>query len=117
MTRRDRWSPSQAVEKYWDWKDRLVLAWEELEIEPPTTAHIIFLFGFPKTYPKKKKAKLIWKPHEQKPDTDNCIKAFFDALMTDDKMVWDIRGTKLWANQSGILIKPLETFELNIEKK
>lgn len=117
MTRGDSWNPRKAVSDYWDWKHRLLDLWHPLEIPPPDTAHLVFLFKLPKSYSKKKKASLLWQPHEQKPDTDNCLKAFFDALFDDDKMVWDIRGTKLWSTQSGILIKPLETFELETEIK
>lgn len=37
--------------------------------------------------------------HSQTPDWDNLAKAFFDALLSQDKTIADIRVTKKWVNE------------------
>ena len=47
------------------------------------------------------------KPHQSKPDIDNLIKAFLDALLDDDAHVWDIRATKVWGTDGSIEVRDL----------
>lgn len=45
------------------------------------------------------------KPHTVKPDLDNLIKAFKDALLTDDSSVWRYgRMTKVWDYEGSIVL-------------
>jgi Holliday junction resolvase RusA-like endonuclease len=61
-------------------------------------SHIIFHMPVSKSWSKKKKLAHDGEPHEHKPDADNLIKAFKDALVKQDSTIWDYRVTKLWTN-------------------
>jgi Holliday junction resolvase RusA-like endonuclease len=59
----------------------------------------------PNSWSKKKKAEFNGKPHQQKPDLDNLIKAFKDALCEDDSYVHTYeRMRKIWGEEDYILI-------------
>lgn len=66
--------------------------------------HLYFLIPMPPSWSKKKRRDYHYFPHQQTPDIDNLVKAFLDAVMAEDKEVWDIRATKIWADQGGIII-------------
>ena len=61
-------------------------------------SHIVFFIPVPKSWTKKKKALMHLQPHLPKPDADNLIKAFKDALVPQDSTIWDYRVTKRWIN-------------------
>ena len=70
--------------------------------------HLLFYFTMPKSWSNKRKTENLNKPHFQKPDADNCCKAFFDSLYPDnDSFFWDYRVTKLWAEKGRIEIRKL----------
>lgn len=56
----------------------------------------------PKSWSKKKKAEYLGKPHQVKPDSDNYLKAFMDALCEDDSYIYDARVQKYWAEEGSI---------------
>lgn len=45
------------------------------------------------------------RPHQQKPDADNVLKGFMDALNKKDETVWNITVTKLWADEGSIEVE------------
>ena len=49
-------------------------------------------------------------PHTQKPDLDNLIKAFKDALLKEDSHVWcyDMM-TKVWDYEGSIVVLNIKT--------
>lgn len=108
MTKSDRWRKRPTVLAWFEWKDTLKHLWDQTGQDPPLCFHICFLFVPPESWPAKKKSQSLWQPHQAKPDADNCLKAFQDALMPEDKAVWDVRATKLWADREGILILPMD---------
>lgn len=61
--------------------------------------HITFYIPVSASWSKKKKAELHLQIHQEKPDIDNLLKAFFDSLMFEDKHIGDVRITKRWVNQ------------------
>ncbi|MEA2036328.1 MAG: RusA family crossover junction endodeoxyribonuclease, partial [Nanoarchaeota archaeon] len=65
---------------------------------------ILFGIPFPKSYSKKKRKELFLKPHNQKPDLDNMIKAVADILMKEDKEIYKIKAKKIWSNKPIIII-------------
>jgi Holliday junction resolvase RusA-like endonuclease len=88
------------LEKYNDYKvSILALAKQKRFILPEQGVHIIFYFPVPKSWAKYKKEEMHMKLHQSKPDIDNCIKAVFDSLMSEDKYIADFRATKRWVNQ------------------
>ena len=44
------------------------------------------------------------RPHRQKPDIDNLIKALLDALYADDSHVWKITAEKRWHYEGKIMV-------------
>jgi len=66
---------------------------------PESGATIIFYLPMPKSWSKKKKAKMLGTPHQSRPDISNLLKALEDCIYTDDSVIWNYRGlTKLWGN-------------------
>ncbi len=68
----------------------------ELDIE--------FHIAMPPSWSKSKRQLMLGKPHQQRPDIDNLVKAFLDALCEEDSYVYDIRARKFWSNTGYILI-------------
>lgn len=100
MTNADRRIPRPAVTRYWTFKAQI----QALEVEILPECHIQFYVEMPKSWSKKKRLEHFGKPHQQTPDIDNLIKALFDAVLVDDKHIWSISATKMWADQGSIVI-------------
>lgn len=98
MTKSDVWKNRPSVKRYWEFKDRL-LKQAKGSLEPTFT--VTFNIEMPKSWSKKKKSEMWGKPHQSKPDIDNYLKAFMDALCEDDSFVYDVRARKYWAFDKG----------------
>ena len=62
----------------------------------------------PKSWSKKKKIEFNGKPHQQRPDLDNYLKAWKDSVYEEDAVVWRVKASKLWTDELGhILINHL----------
>ena len=109
MTYSDRWKQRPCVLRYWAYKDELVNLWEDREL--PDTFHVIFTMPMPDSWNKKRKASFDGKPHQQKPDTDNLLKAFCDCLLKEDSHLWDVRATKIWGQTGSIELRELEPYK------
>lgn len=63
---------------------------------------VVACFAIPKSWSKKKVAEHAFRPHCQKPDGDNILKAVKDALnriaWADDGQVYDARVRKFWGS-------------------
>lgn len=105
MTRSDRWKVRPATTKYWAFKDEVKRLWIELAEEGK---HITFIIPMPKSWSKKKKLEMDWKPHQQTPDKDNLEKALMDAIYDDDCRIWDSRVSKRWGREWKITITNIE---------
>lgn len=107
MTRRDKWSNTRTKQasKYFKWKDLFVLLCKQNDFAPTNTLpNIRFEFEPAKSASKARRAYLIGKPHEFKPDIDNCLKSILDSIFNNDQKVHQI-GTmnKVWAEKSRIV--------------
>lgn len=101
MTRSDRWrndphdpNPKRRqrppVTRYWLFCDELRAAAARVGFVPPEQGLFIrFWIPMPASWSGKKKAAMVGKPHQQKPDWDNYAKAFYDALLGEDCRVWN----------------------------
>jgi len=89
------------VERYMDYKTNLKnLAISSQFKMPESGFHVTFFF--------KTKDETLWgTPHQKKPDTDNLMKAFKDALSSKDENIWDYRISKRWASEGKIKIEKL----------
>ena len=69
-------------------------------IEGAVALEIICTFAPPASWSKRKKAEMLHRPHCQKPDGDNIMKAVKDALnriaWADDGQVYDAHIRKHW---------------------
>jgi len=104
MTRRDQWlsPPRPPVKRYWDFCLQCKL---EKVVLPCFGFHVTFILPFPKSYSEKIKKQLDGRPHMQKPDLDNLLKALGDAIYQDDSGIYDIWVTKRWGHEGKIMIE------------
>lgn len=104
MTRRDIWMQRPSVVKYWSYKDEIRASLKEKGYTPEETLHIEFHVPLPKSYSKKKKMELAGQPHRKRPDLDNFIKGWLDAVMEEDSVVHTIQAKKIWSLEGKIVI-------------
>jgi Holliday junction resolvase RusA-like endonuclease len=105
MVRSDSWAKRPAVLRYWDFKDELVRLWGDREL--PSTIKLIFIIPMPISWSEKKKALHDGKPHQAKPDLDNCIKSVWDSLAASDSYIWRVDAVKRWGREGSITISNL----------
>lgn len=97
--------------EYTKYKDELKkMAFKKGYKIDPENLNISFFFKPPKTQNKKvlkpaERTALIGKFHKAKPDLDNLIGAFMDALLEDDSSVCSIKAEKVYGHAEGILIE------------
>lgn len=101
MTRADKWKKRACVLRYWAFKDEIKLKRVKLAQEGSL---IIFTLPMPESWGDKKKLSMDKKPHKQKPDLDNLIKALFDALYQNDAGIHDFKCLKIWGYKGSIEI-------------
>lgn len=99
MTQRDRWKKRPVVLRYFDYKDTVRLS----GFKVTETLNVIFYMQMPKSWSAKKKAAMDGKPHDQKPDIDNLLKALMDTT-GEDKTVHTITARKIWSSNPRITI-------------
>ena len=103
MVRSDAWKQRKCVLDYWAFKDELRLKSRGLVIDD--RFKITFYMPMPKSWPKKKQAEMIGKPHQQRPDLDNLVKAFQDCLLKEDSQIWHIEAKKIWSDKGAIEVE------------
>ena len=106
MTRADRWKKRQSVLKFFAFRDavRQSSAWKTLELLDMDSFKIVFHVPMPKSWSKKKRTQYDGKPHQQRPDLDNYLKAWKDSVYEEDAIVWNVEATKLWTSGPGHII-------------
>lgn len=104
MTQRDKWLERNATAQYWLYKDVLNLAARQQKFVIGKVIDVLFLLPMPQSWSKKKQDSMRGESHGGKPDTDNLLKAFCDALTTDDSLIWDKRGRKYWWDYGAIVV-------------
>jgi Holliday junction resolvase RusA-like endonuclease len=50
--------------------------------------------------------------HKSKPDLDNLLKAFTDALWEEDQGIWSLSATKMWGEAGAIWVRRIRQIEL-----
>lgn len=99
MTQRDKWAKRPAVVRYYAFCDSLRVLYTK---EVPPVLALRFNITMPRSWSQKKRLEMEGKPHQQRPDIDNLIKAFLDALCEDDSYVYSIKGEKYWSLQGSL---------------
>lgn len=110
MTRSDQWKTGEKkrkpVAEYHEYKDAINALAAKYSFTVPSTLSLTFVLPIPKTLRKKKNWEtIIGKPVQVKPDLDNLIKAFKDALCDNDSYVWEYRTMKkIYGIVPGIIV-------------
>ena len=102
MVGSDRWKKRPSVLRYWAFKDKL-RSLVEGTLEP--SFDVTFVFPMPQTWSNKKKAANDGKPHQQRPDLDNAVKALMDALCDEDSHIHDVHMRKTWGKVGQIILR------------
>lgn len=101
MTRNGLWD--KRARAYYQYKQALHLLFPGYEL--PEVLEISFVLPMPKSWSGKKKRQMFGQPHQSKPDIDNLVKGFTDALATrekGDQHIHTIRADKKWG-ESGYI--------------
>jgi len=104
MVRSDKWRKRDCVESYWAWKDELNIYARIQKYKVKEELNIRFEIEMSESWSEKKKLRMKFQPHKQKPDIDNLIKAFLDALLANDANIWKVTAEKVWSDQPGIFV-------------
>ena len=103
MTIRDKWAHRPVVNNYFAFKDELTLLCKLKDFILPDAFKIEFLIPMPDGWSFKRKMEMIGKPHQQRPDLDNLVKAVLDCLKCEDKYVYHIDAKKMWWEEGKII--------------
>lgn len=95
MTKSDKWKRRPRVMRYFDFRDAVQRAAGPVS-DVADRIECSFFFTMPSSWSKKKCAEMAGKPHRQRPDADNCLKAVLDALYEEDGAVHETETRKRW---------------------
>ena len=104
MTRSDIWKHRPIVDRYFAFKDHLNALCRLNKFELPDKYRVEFLIPMPESWSNSKRKGLLGKPHQQKPDLDNLLKALNDCLKVEDSGIWKIEASKIWWEEGKIII-------------
>jgi Holliday junction resolvase RusA-like endonuclease len=115
MSQSDRWktNPSHSdprkrqrpeVTRYFHFKDVVRDQSKELGYIQGDTLEIVFCVPMPKSWSLKKQKAMNKMPVKTRPDIDNYVKAFLDALLVEDNNIWSIKAEKRFAFGGSIII-------------
>ena len=104
MTQRDRWKKRPVVTRYHEYADRLREKADKQNFLLGPKLEIQFWMPMPQSWSKKKRLEHLLKPHKQRPDLDNLIKAVQDILLKEDSAVWYVTATKRWSEEGKLVI-------------
>jgi len=111
MTRADRWKKRPCVLRYFEFADKMKLRSKQVGCELGHVLSCTFILPMPKSWSKKKRAEMDGKPHQQRPDLDNLLKALKDSLLDEDCVVWKYEEIeKRWGDLGKIIIKEKTCF-------
>lgn len=116
QTRSDKWQKRPCVMRYREFADTLRFL---SRVKAPNLSDAVldgaavqFVIPLPKSWSKKKKSMMAGTGHTQKPDIDNLVKAFLDAIMKDDSGVSSIAARKIWGEHGAIHVKHFNIGEI-----
>lgn len=107
MTRSDRWRQRPAVLRYFAFKDELRALAQTYNFVPTDDMKVTFGIPMPKSYGKAKRQFLLGQRHTLKPDVDNLIKSFLDALLDDDSGISSVCIKKVWSDEGYIEVEKI----------
>lgn len=108
MVKSDAWKKRPAVQRYWQWKDKIRQEAANQQLVLPPTFRATFFIAMPNSWPKRKKLEMAGKEHTQTPDTDNLMKALKDALCEEDSHIWHDSPIKVWSWKPAIYVEAVQ---------
>jgi Holliday junction resolvase RusA-like endonuclease len=99
MTQSDKWNERKPVMEYLAFKQELNLKANILKYKMGSKISLVFYIPMPYSWSEKKKTEMDGQVHQQKPDIDNLVKAFTDALTGDDAHIYEIHAYKYWSRK------------------
>lgn len=107
MTQRDKWlkPPRDCVARYRQFRNLVQCL---LPLSMPVVFHTIKLKVFikmPDSWKESKKFEMAGKPHYQRPDADNILKAVIDCITTEDKAISKKEVEKFWGSSNRIEVE------------
>ena len=115
MTQSDKWRNNpeheniikrqrKEVTRYYKLKDDIRSQAIQMNYEQLDTLEIIFLVPMPTSWSEKKKFAMNKLPVKTRPNIDNYIKAFMDALLKEDSNFWRVVSEKRYAFKGSIIV-------------
>lgn len=105
MTQRDRWAKRPCVLRYYAFRDAIQAEAVRLAFRLPGSLSIRFILPMSASWSAKEKRLTDGMPHDVRPDLDNLIKAFLDAMASEDGYVWSIQAEKRWGIEGRIEVE------------
>jgi len=102
MTQADSWKKRPIVLRYWEYKDDIKKWAYNNQFNLGNEIYATFYIAMPKSWSIKKKALMIGKNHQQRPDIDNLLKGLMDALLEEDSHIHTVYAKKVWSDEAGI---------------
>ena len=104
MVRSDKYKKRPCVMRYYSFRNELVLQSniQKYILSSPLIIH--FHIVMPSSWSHLKKARMTGTPHCSKPDLDNLVKSFMDALSKSDQNISSINASKFWATSNKIIV-------------
>jgi Holliday junction resolvase RusA-like endonuclease len=115
MTQSDKWKTNPLhkdpnkrqrpeVTRYFNFKDIVRQQAKDLNYILGDTLEVIFCVPMPQSWSTKKKERMNKLPVKTRPDIDNYVKAFADAICIEDGNIWFVKAEKRYAFQGSIII-------------
>lgn len=101
MTQSDKWNLRPPVVRYRAYCDHLRLLAGMWKV-PSGGITVVFRIPMPRKWRKREREVRKGQPHQQKPDIDNLLKGFLDALCECDAHIYDVRAMKCWDERGAI---------------
>lgn len=98
QTQRDKWQQRPCVVQYRLFADRARMAAQGKIPDELEGVSMRFFFAMPNSWDAKKRLRYDGKPHESKPDLDNCVKSILDSLLDNDEIISRLDAQKFWTN-------------------
>ncbi len=96
---------TEKAKKYFAFRNEFILKAKVKGLKDlPDVLDVVFFIPMPKSWSRAKKNKMLFKPHQQKPDLDNLLKSVQDAFNKDDSHAWGVMARKCWAITGMIVI-------------
>ncbi|MCK5608257.1 RusA family crossover junction endodeoxyribonuclease [Candidatus Pacearchaeota archaeon] len=111
MTQSDKWKKRPCVLKYRSFCDELRYLVKQEKIDLEVLARdgfkLVFYMPMPLSWGKKKRLEMKGTPHMSRPDVDNLMKSYCDALYKEDSHIWNVHVVKKWNSEASIYISEL----------